>query len=107
MDHAHIASVAGPTGGYAAAGAVPGWSSQRHKGIGPRGVILIHRAKTYGLELKAGGGRITPVQRTAHVLMRAAGAEVEVAVGIDEAVHQLEQWGLLRGHASLFTGRSA
>jgi hypothetical protein len=31
--------------------------------------------------------------------MRAAGAEIAVAVGIDAALAQLETWGLLRGRA--------
>src|SRR5262245_58911210 len=60
-------------------------------------LILIHSGRAYGLELKADGGRLTPVQATAHVLMRAAGAKVEVAVGIDAAIQQLETWGLLKG----------
>ena len=60
-------------------------------------LILIRGGKAYGLELKAHGGHLSPAQRTAHVLMRAAGAEVEVAVGLDAALRQLESWGLLRG----------
>jgi hypothetical protein len=60
-------------------------------------LILIRDGKTYGLELKAHGGHLSPAQRTAHMLMRAAGAEVEVAVGLDAALRQLESWGLLRG----------
>ena len=31
--------------------------------------------------------------------MRAAGAEIAVAVGFDAALAQLETWGLLRGRA--------
>jgi hypothetical protein len=31
--------------------------------------------------------------------MRAAGAEIGVAVGIDAALAQLEDWGLLRGRS--------
>ena len=60
-------------------------------------LILIRGGKAYGLELKAHGGHLSPAQRTAHVLMRAAGAEVEVVVGLDAALRQLESWGLLRG----------
>ena len=62
-------------------------------------LILIRDGRTYGLELKADGGRLTPVQRTAHVLMRAAGAEV-VTVGLDAAFRQLECWGMLRGRGT-------
>ena len=63
-------------------------------------LILIRDGKTLGLELKADGGKLTPVQATAHVLMRQAGAEVAVATGIDEALRQLEEWQLLRGRSS-------
>ena len=63
-------------------------------------LVLIHGGRTYGLELKAPRGKLTLAQVTAHSLMRAAGAEVEVATGIDAAVRQLEKWQLLRGHMS-------
>jgi hypothetical protein len=63
-------------------------------------LILIHQGRTFGLEIKADGGKLTPVQATAHVLMRDAGAEVEVAEGIDAALDQLERWGLLGGKHS-------
>jgi hypothetical protein len=59
-------------------------------------LILIKSGRTYGLELKATNGRVSPAQRTAHDEMRAAGAEVAVAVGVDAALAQLESWGLLR-----------
>jgi VRR-NUC domain len=60
-------------------------------------LILIKSGRTYGLELKAPGGRLSDAQRLAHDEMRAAGAEVAVAVGIDQALDQLERWQLLRG----------
>lgn len=47
--------------------------------------------KTYSL------GRVSPAQMAAHDEMRAAGAEIAVATGIDAALAQLEGWGLLRG----------
>src|SRR5262249_9297869 len=62
-------------------------------------LILIREGKTFGLELKTEIGKLTSVQRTAHVLMRAAGAEVEGAYGIDGAVEQLERWQFLRGRS--------
>ena len=58
-----------------------------------------HRGQTYGLELKVDGGRLSPVQRTAHALMQSAGAVVEVATGLDAALSQLERWGFLQGQA--------
>jgi hypothetical protein len=57
---------------------------------------LIHAGRVYGLELKAAGGKLTPAQATTHNLMRAAGAVVGVAVGIDQAIAWLEANGLLR-----------
>jgi hypothetical protein len=71
------------------------------KGLGVKAgvpdLIIIREGRCYGLELKADGGRITPIQRTAHVLMEAAGAQIAVAAGLDAALSQLEEWGLLRG----------
>ena len=60
-------------------------------------LILIKDGKTFGLELKAPGGRVSPAQAHAHQEMKTAGAEVAVAVGIDNALAQLEAWQLLRG----------
>jgi len=48
-------------------------------------IILIDRAKVYGLELKVDGNK--------------RGATVAHAVGLDAALGQLEVWGLLRGRA--------
>jgi ABC-type Fe3+ transport system substrate-binding protein len=63
-------------------------------------LILIKDGRTYGLELKANGGRLSPSQQSAHQEMKAAGAEVAVATGIDEAIKQLEAWQLLRGRVT-------
>jgi hypothetical protein len=74
------------------------------KGLGVRAgvpdLIIIYAGKTYGLELKADGNKPTKLQIEAQDAMRAAGAEVAVAVGLDAALQQLEQWQLLRGCAS-------
>jgi hypothetical protein len=71
------------------------------KGLGVRAgvpdLIIIYDGKTYGLELKADGNRPTKLQIEAQDAMRGAGAEVAVAVGLDAAIQQLEQWQLLRG----------
>lgn len=58
-------------------------------------VIIIQDGRVFALELKAKGGP-TPAQLSAHDLMRAAGATVGVAVGVDQAVAWLEARGLLR-----------
>jgi hypothetical protein len=62
-------------------------------------LILIRGGRCHGLELKALGGKLSRAQRIAHEEMRAAGAEVAVATGIDEALASLEDWGLLKGRA--------
>jgi hypothetical protein len=59
-------------------------------------VIILHDGKTYGLELKAAGGRLSPAQRGCHAQRRAAGAEVATAVGIDAALAQLAEWRLFK-----------
>ena len=59
-------------------------------------IICIFEGRCYALELKAGRGRLTDVQRVVHERLRAAGAEVAVAHGIDQALAQLEAWNLLR-----------
>jgi hypothetical protein len=74
------------------------------KGLGVRAdvpdLIIIYDGKTYGLELKADSNRPTKLQIEAQDAMRAAGAEVAVAVGLDAAIQQLEAWQLLKGRAS-------
>jgi len=62
-------------------------------------LICIRGGKTYGLEVKANGGRLSNAQRVAHYEMRAAGAEVAVAVGLNAALEKLEEWQVLRGRS--------
>ena len=69
-------------------------------------LILIHKGKTYGLELKPEGGRLTPEQKNCHLLMREAGANVETAYGIEQAIEQLAAWGLLRSDVKVGRERS-
>ena len=40
---------------------------------------------------------LSPAQIEAHKAMRAAGAEVAIVVGINDALEQLKAWNLLRG----------
>jgi hypothetical protein len=63
-------------------------------------VILIHAGRTYGLEIKAEGGRATQKQLEAIAAMEATGAYCCIAEGLDRALAVLEGWGLLRGRAS-------
>ena len=62
-------------------------------------VIAIKGGRTYCLELKAPGGRLTLTQVTVHDALRAAGASMAVADNIDAALRQLEEWQLLRGRS--------
>lgn len=63
-------------------------------------VILVHKGRTFGLELKAPGGRVTEHQLAAHAAMDKAGAFVCVAEGLDCALRALEAWGILKGTAA-------
>lgn len=59
-------------------------------------IVLIHKGRCYGLELKAKGGRPTDRQLSAMSAMDEAGAFVCIADGLDRALAVLEGWGLLR-----------
>jgi VRR-NUC domain len=63
-------------------------------------IIVVKDGMTYALELKADGGRLSPAQTEALEAMRAAGAEVGVAFGLDEALRWLERHKILRGRAA-------
>lgn len=59
-------------------------------------IIIVHGGRCFALELKSESGRIAPSQIETHERMRAAGAVIGVARGIDEALAWLAQHGLLR-----------
>lgn len=59
-------------------------------------LILIADGQTFALELKTDIGRLAPVQRAMLDELAAAGAKVAVAHGLDEALKQIEAWGLTR-----------
>ena len=67
-------------------------------------LILIHRARNFALEIKTERGRLTAAQAATHEAMRAAGATVATAVGIDDALAALERWHLLRSGPAPVTG---
>lgn len=50
-----------------------------------------------GVSAESVDGRLSDVPRVAHNEMRQAGAEVAVAIGLDDAIAQRERWQLLRG----------
>jgi hypothetical protein len=64
----------------------PGWPD----------ILLIKDGRCYGLELKRERGRLSPAQIAAHEELRAAGATIGVAYGIDEAIGTLKAWGMVR-----------
>jgi hypothetical protein len=68
-------------------------------------VIAVKDGRTYALELKPPGGRLTAAQNAAHAALRAAGAVVATTFGLDDAIAVLEDWGLLRGKASMPANR--
>ena len=90
-----------------------GWRSRIEaailRGLGVRAgvpdVIAIRGGCVYALELKPPGGRLTAAQNAAHAALRAAGATVVTSYGLDDAISMLEEWGLLRGQASLCAKR--
>jgi hypothetical protein len=63
-------------------------------------VIAVKAGRVFGLELKTERGRLSAAQRATHEAMRAAGAVVGVAAGLDEALAWLEGQGLLLGIAA-------
>lgn len=67
-------------------GVKPGWPD----------LLIVKGGRLYGLELKTETGRVSPAQVAAHEALRAAGAEVAIAFGLDAALEQLARWGVLR-----------
>jgi hypothetical protein len=63
-------------------------------------IIAIRGGHTFGLELKAEGGRPSEKQTATLAEMERAGATVALATGLDAAISQLEEWGLLTGRCA-------
>ena len=59
-------------------------------------LLIVADGKAHFLELKSARGRVTGDQQACHEALRAAGADVAVAHGIDQATAQIEAWNLLR-----------
>jgi hypothetical protein len=74
------------------------------KGLGVRpgvpDLLIVHDGTLYALELKAEGRKPTALQDETQEALRRAGAKVACAIGLDQALSQLETWGLLRGWTS-------
>lgn len=84
-----------PNGGYRTPAEAARFKAQ---GVvaGVPDLVICARGQMLMLELKAKRGRLSSAQETMIERFRAAGAAVEVAFGVDEAVAQLDSWGLLK-----------
>ena len=84
-----------PNGGYRNA-----IEAKRFKSLGVTpgmpDLFILKGGRLYGLELKAEKGRPTAAQKAMHQALEAAGATVAIATGLDPAIQQLEQWGILK-----------
>jgi hypothetical protein len=60
-------------------------------------LLLLRDGHLYGLELKSEDGRPSPAQLATLDALQRAGATCAIAVGLLNALRQLEQWQLLRG----------
>ena len=69
-----------------------------HAGVSD--LILLHDGRAFALELKTERGRPTAAQTQFISEFRAAGGEGSIAHGLNQALHTLENWKLLRGRAA-------
>ena len=71
-------------------------------------LVLIHRGRAFGLELKARSTSLSDQQRAAQVVLRDAGMRVEVASDVGEALMHLRDMGIpLRGSGDFRRERAA
>lgn len=70
------------------------------KGMGHRpgwpDLVFVKAGRFFGLELKKPGGRLSDSQRTAQAALADAGAVVETAYSVDEAIAILKRWEIIR-----------
>jgi len=64
-------------------------------------ILLFFAGKCFALEIKTADGRLSPEQRSMHLRLQAAGVTVATTHGLDDALRQLREWGLLRGSTGL------
>lgn len=62
-------------------------------------ILALKAGRLVAIELKVPGGRLSPAQRETIAALKAAGARVEIADSLDDALSHLERWGILRGRA--------
>lgn len=63
-------------------------------------LIIIHKGKVFGPEIKTEEGKATEVQRATMEAMRRAGAECDVCYGLNATLKWLEGHGLLLGRVA-------
>jgi hypothetical protein len=64
-------------------------------------LILLHAAKFHALEIKRDRkSRVSPAQKKFIADVRNAGGLAEIGFGLNDCLHKLEAWGLLRGHVA-------
>jgi hypothetical protein len=63
-------------------------------------LILLHDGRAFALELKTERGRPSAAQTQFISEFRAAGGEASIVHGLNQALHTLETWKLLRGRAA-------
>ena len=63
-------------------------------------LILVHDGRPFALELKTERGRPSAAQMQFISEFRAAGGEALIVHGLNQALHTLENWKLLRGRAA-------
>ena len=59
-------------------------------------LLLFHKGKLFGLEIKAPGGRASEAQLKFLSDIDAAGAYTAMPEGLDAALQTLEAWGLIK-----------
>ena len=62
-------------------------------------LIGVREGRFFALELKTENGRLSDAQQDLLIRLREAGATATHAHGLDQALHILERWQLLRGRA--------
>ena len=62
-------------------------------------LLLFHDGRSHAIELKADSGRVSESQAEMLRRIDQAGVITAVAIGLNNAIRQLEDWSLLRGRA--------
>lgn len=55
-------------------------------------ILIIYRGMAFGMELKAGKGRLSSVQKETHEALGRAGMDVQLVRSLDDALLALAEW---------------